>query len=238
MAAWASPEVDAPKPKWTLSVEGLSSRMPLNNVALPGRTGTRISLHELTGRGPFNTGRFTLTFAPRRHGEWRLMIQPLTLAGTGQLRSATDFGGATFATGVDTRGSYRFNSYRLTWRNTWIRTVRSHWQVGATLKVRDAEIVLAQGAQARRKRDMGVVPLLHVHGEERLSGPWSFTLDLDAAWAPQGRAEDLGVSLGFDLDPRSRITAGFRVLEGGADNKTVYTFSQFNSWTAGYVVRF
>lgn len=223
---------------WSFTVEGLSSAMPRNEVGIPGNTGTRFDFGQLTGSGRFTTGRFTLVAAPPRGGEWRLMVQPLTIRGTGELDGPVDFVNETFAPGVPTKGTYRFNSYRLTWRNTWVRNDRRHWRFGGTLKIRDAEISMRQGSLNQHKRDFGVVPLLHLYGEERLGGPWVATLDLDGAWSPMGRAIDAGLNVGYDLDRRSRITVGFRVLEGGADNNTVYTFSQFNSWTVGYTAQF
>jgi hypothetical protein len=41
-----------------------------------------------------------------------------------------------------------------------------------------------------------------------------------------------------DLGPSTRLFAGYRVLEGGADNDTVYTFSLFHYAVAGAELRF
>lgn len=224
--------------RWTLEVEGLSTGMTKNRVGIPGDNGTRFNFRELTGQGNFRSALVALTFTPERGGEWRLLVAPLEVRGTGRLRRSVRFEDATFAPGVPTRGTYRFNSYRLTWRNTWTRTERSHWRVGATLKVRDAEIALRQGALARSKTDVGLVPLLHVYGEQELGGPWSFVLDFDGAWAPQGRAIDLGLRLRHRVGPATMLTLGVRTLEGGADNPEVYNFSQFNSISLGVTTRF
>jgi hypothetical protein len=224
--------------KWRLDLEGLATQMGRNDVGLPGGGGTRFPFRQLTGRGPFSTGRATLVFAPVERTEWRLMLQPFSFSGTGRLEQATNFEGAVFAAGPDTKGTYRFNSYRLTYRNLWKEGPRSRWMVGGTLKIRDAEIALEQGGLRRSKKDLGVVPLLHVYGEEQLGGRWLLVTDLDAAWAPQGRAVDLGVQLAWQQNERTRITGGLRLLEGGADNEKVYNFSLFSSITLGVQVRF
>ncbi|MFX8731599.1 hypothetical protein ABTM48_20655, partial [Acinetobacter baumannii] len=55
----------------------------------------------------------------------------------------------TFGAGtVD--ATYQFNSYRLTYRKPW----KGGWAIGATLKVRDAEISLQQGATAATERNV------------------------------------------------------------------------------------
>lgn len=41
-----------------------------------------------------------------------------------------------------------------------------------------------------------------------------------------------------DLQPSLSLTAGYRILEGGADNDEVYTFSLFHYLVAGAAVRF
>lgn len=224
--------------RWRLDLEGLATQMGRNDVGLPGEGGTRFPFRQLTDRGPFYAGRATLVFAPVERTEWRLMLQPFSFRGTGRLEQPTSFEGAVFAAGPDTKGTYRFNSYRLTYRNLWKEGPRSRWMIGGTLKIRDAEIALEQGGLKRSKKDLGVVPLLHVYGEEKLGGRWLLVTDLDAAWAPQGRAVDLGLQLAWQQDSRTRFTGGIRVLEGGADNEKVYNFSLFTSLTLGVQVRF
>ena len=47
----------------------------------------------------------------------------------------------------------------------------------------------------------------------------------DALAAPQGRAEDVLAALTYGKSDKFRIKIGYRILEGGADNDEVYTFS-------------
>ena len=48
---------------------------------------------------------------------------------------------------------------------------------------------------------------------------------LDARTAPQGRAEDVLLALTWALSEDTESRAGYRTLEGGADNEDVYSFA-------------
>jgi hypothetical protein len=196
-----------------------------NEVAVPGDTGTRFDLDDVTGPGPFVGGRLTVDWNPwRRHG-FRLVVAPLSFTETGTLDGAVDFAGQTYAPGVRTEATYKFSTYRLTYR-FWIpHNRRWHSSVGATLLVRDANIELQQGTTRSRKTDLGFVPLIHLDTEYYLSRRWSLVADLDAAWAPQGRAIDLALKARYHIDRRWDVSVGYRTIEGGADNDSVYTFS-------------
>ena len=58
-----------------------------------------------------------------------------------------------------------------------------------------------------------------------MSDRWSTVLDADALAAPQGRAEDTAVKMICRFGGRWSATAGYRMVEGGADNDKVYTFA-------------
>lgn len=209
-----------------------------NDVAIPGDTGTRFALDDLTGAGPFPYGRVIVDvdLAPR-HG-LRALIAPLELSGTSTLAGPVTFRGAAYAAGVPTRATYRFNSYRLTYRYLLACCRDSALHVGATVKIRDAKIALRQGALSRTKYDLGVVPLLHVAFEQRLSTRLRFAADADFAAAPQGRAIDFAAKLYYDLDDRRSLAIGYRMVEGGADNDTVYTFAWFHQAVLSASFRF
>jgi hypothetical protein len=103
--------------------------------------------------------------------------------------------------------------------------------------VRDASIGLAQGGVASRKNDLGFVPLLHVDARRTLSGGWHVSFDADALAGGPGRAIDAALKLGYDLDGRWAVHAGYRTVEGGADVESVYNFAWLHygaisiSWT-------
>ncbi len=102
-------------------------------------------------------------------------------------------------------------------------------RIGATLKVRDAEIRLKQGDTESYDDDVGIVPLLYLAGSYRLSNRWTIRADLDGLAGGPGRAIDLGVALDFSIAKRWQIGAEVRVLDGGADTNDVYNFARFNS---------
>ena len=153
-------------------------------------------------------------------------------------RVVVDFRGSTFSAGQPTRATFRFNSYRLTYR--YLLGCGCDWSlhIGATAKIRDPKIELQQGALRRVKNDLGFVPLLHLAYERRLAPRWRFLADVDFAAAPQGRAIDLTAKLYYDMSSQWSIGFGYRTIEGGADNDTVYTFSWFHQAVVSAVYRF
>ena len=71
------------------------------------------------------------------------------------------------------------------------------------------------------------------------SGGWAGGLlfDADALAAPQGRAEDVLLAATWALREGLFVYAGYRTLEGGADNDEVYTFAWFHYAVAGVHLR-
>ncbi|MCU0315199.1 MAG: hypothetical protein MUC92_01260 [Fimbriimonadaceae bacterium] len=224
--------------KWTLDFEFASTTMPKNNVAIPGAGGTPFAFRSLTGEGPFTNFKAILLYEGQTGPGWRLFLAPFRISGVGRLSASTQFEGFNFAPGVDTEGIYRFNSWRVTYRNRWNVGASSDLRVGFTLKVRDAEVTVRQGSERRSKKDVGVVPLLHLAGSSQISDAFRFEFDIDGAAAPQGRAVDLALRVTYDINPNFSATLGWRTLEGGADNDTVFNFTQFNSVTLGVRYRF
>jgi len=219
---------------WRLDAEALSTKTLRSEAAIPSDA-TRFRLTDVMGRGPLFGGRVTLTHQKPGQGHaWRMLIAPYQASGFGTLNSPVSFEGTTFVAGAATRAGYKFNSYRFTYMNRW----RGNWSVGGTLKIRDAYTYLEQGGVRKTKKDLGVVPLLHVSGEEPLGGPWSLRMDLDAAWAPQGQAIDLGVYGVYRLNDEVSMYGGFRTLEGGADNSKLFSWAHFFSVSAGVSLRF
>ena len=131
----------------------------------------------------------------------------------------------------------RFDSYRLTYRYSFVRTPSFNIAAGATAKIRDAEISL-NGVETSSKTNTGFVPLLNVHIEWRPgAGPVGLFFDADALAAPQGRAEDVLLAAMWTLHEGLYLYAGYRTLEGGADNEEVYNFAWFHYAVAGVHLR-
>ncbi len=220
-----------------LEVEGAAFWQLRNDVRVPGDTGTLIALDELIGSGPYPAVRFYFTYSLAEKHQLRVLVAPLSVSGDGRLETPVDFAGTRFEPG-DVDATYRFNSYRLTYRYRFYGGDRWRWWVGFTGKIRDAKIRLEQDGLAAEKTDVGFVPLLHVAGECQLAERWLFSADLDGLAAPQGRAFDLALKLSYDLSKNWTIAGGYRMVEGGADNEEVYTFAWLNYAVVSLAYRF
>lgn len=226
------------EPRWTASLEAGAVWQGRNDARIPGDTGTKFSLADLQGRGARASGRLTLTMDEGSSNRWRLLIAPLEIRGTGELPRTVDFAGATYAGGTPTSGWYKFNSYRITYMRRFHHSDRASWYFGGTLKFRDARIALRQGSTATSDYDLGVVPLAYLSGVVGLGSGWRLNVDVDGLAAPQGRAFDVGIHAMRDLTPDWALGIGYRTLEGGADNDSVYTFAWLNYLTVRSEYRF
>lgn len=210
-----------------------------NNVQIPNNeNGTRFSLADLVGKGPLPAARLYLTWnITGKHG-LRALLAPLSFTKQGKLPYPVDFTGASFDPDVITDATYKFNSWRLTYR--YLIFERSEWNgwIGFTAKIRDAKIKLEQSTRSTEKTDLGFVPLLHLSLDYRPARKWSFIFDLDALAGGPGRAEDLSLKLSYRLNERFSISGGYRTVEGGADVEEVYNFAWFHYAVASMLYRF
>ncbi|HEX6272156.1 MAG TPA: hypothetical protein VFZ53_03930, partial [Polyangiaceae bacterium] len=161
------------------------------------------------------------------------LYAPLELTSSGRIDRDVAFDGGTYPAGTPILAVYRFDSYRLTYRFSFVRNDAWDLAAGLTGKIRDAETSL-YGADARSKTNTGFVPLLNLHAAFRPEGsPVGALLDADALVGPQGRAEDVLLALTLALRDDTELRLGYRLLEGGADNDEVYSFALFHYAVAG-----
>lgn len=217
-------------------VEGGAAWFSKNDTRIDGDTGTKFDMLDLTGDGPDSYLRYYATYEFNDRHAVRLTLAPLETEGTGQFDRDVMFVDTVFPANINTRGTYKFNTYRLTYRWTFHDSKQWEWGVGGVALVRDAKISLAQSDRRDSSDDLGVVPLLHLYGAYRLRDDVSIILDVEGAWAPQGRAVDAALKARYDFDSGWNISAGYRTLEGGADNDDVYTFAwiHYALLSAGY----
>jgi hypothetical protein len=133
-----------------------------NDVRNPGKGGTAISLSDELKTDPAPVFWVRLGY---RFGERHLvtaLYAPLQLNATGTVDRDVSFAGGTYPAGTPLLGVYRFDSYRLTYRYSFIRRAGLELAAGVTAKIRDAEVAL-YGADARVKTNTGFVPLVNVH---------------------------------------------------------------------------
>lgn len=208
-----------------LQVESGGVWFSQNDVRIPGDGGTEFDMLDLTGKGPDLFVRVYATYDFNNRHALRLTFAPLEVKGTGSLSKDVTFLGDVFAADTPTKGIYKFNTYRLTYRWSFYDRERWRWGLGAAALVRDADITLEQAGKRQSKDDLGLVPLLHLYGEYRLNDQAFVILDLEGAWSPMGRAVDAALKAQYNFDSGWYIAAGYRTLEGGADNDEVYTFA-------------
>jgi hypothetical protein len=231
------PAADA-QDRWRVDFENGAAVSGYNDVRIPGDTGTLFSFTDdlSSDTAYFWRLRADVRLAPKH--VLSALVAPLTIHSAGSFDEPVSFAGATFDPGVPVTGLYVFNSYRVTYRYEPVR--RENWMfgIGVTLKVRDAETRLETGTTAAAKTNVGVVPLVNFKLERRLGARATLQLEGDALAAPQGRAEDIFAGILVHAGKQWSIKAGYRFLEGGADNDEVYTFALVHYLAAGVVVRF
>lgn len=196
-----------------------------NDVRIPGAGGTLFSLSEELEADPgiFYRIRLFYHFNDRHHVG--ALYAPLSIHSAGQLDRDLSFEGATFPANTPLEATYQFNSYRLIYRYDFLRKKKIELGVGFTAKIRDAKIAVKGDGLAAEKTNVGFVPILHFRFLYRFAEKYALLLDGDALAAPQGRAEDVFAGLIFKASEKVDVKAGYRIVEGGADNDEVYNFA-------------
>jgi hypothetical protein len=209
-----------------------------NDVRIPGDGGTLFSLSEELETDPsaFYRIRIFYDFNPRHH--LGLLFAPLSLNATGKLDRALIFESETFPANTALDATYRFNSYRLVYRYDFLRKEKLELGIGFTAKIRDAEISVRGNGIESKKTNLGFVPIIHFRLLWNFYNRLGLLLEGDALAAPQGRAEDVIAALKYQLSDRVGLKLGYRLLEGGADNDVVYTFSLINYAVLGTIINF
>ncbi len=228
----------APPYRLALELEAGPAWQSYNDVQIPNNdTATRFSLSDAVGKGPWAAGRVYLTWHLSEASDLRALYAPLTINEPGELAGPVSFAGGDFNAG-QALATFKFNSYRLTYRHRFHEGERWSWWWGGTAKIRDARIALEQDGVIAAKDDLGFVPLLHISGEWRPAAAWRVTFDADALAGGPGRAEDVALKLSRDLGEQVRLAVGYRLVEGGADVDEVYTFTWLHYAVASVRVDF
>lgn len=199
-----------------------------SDVRIPGDTGTLFSLSEDLKADL--TPAFRMRWS-KRLGEKHnisLLIAPLHVVSKGKIDREVNFAGESFPADTDLKGTYWFNSFRLTYRYDFLQNYKNELGIGFTAKIREAGIMLEGGGQKGKKTNVGFVPIINFRYHRYLGEKWAFLLEGDALAAPQGRAEDVFVGFNYKAADWAKLKLGYRLLEGGADNDEVYNFALFH----------
>lgn len=196
-----------------------------NSVRIPGNTGTRFSLsEELTSKpSVFYRLRSSYSISDKHH--LSILFAPLSLFSSGKLDRDLNFNGETFTANSHLDSLFKFNSYRLTYRYDFIYNDNYHFGLGLTGKIRDAEISVKSNGTQSSKTNIGFVPLINFNFWWLINKDYSILVQGDALAAPQGRAEDVLLALIYNVSDEVSFDLGYRVVEGGASNDTVYNIA-------------
>jgi len=226
-------------PSFSLELELGPAWQSRNTVQIPNtETGTRFSLKDLVGSGPWAAGRVYFTWNFNRRHSLRVLAAPLSYTESGIFDETVNFAGETYEAGLPTEATYQFNSWRVGYR--WRFKDGERWKLwlGFTAKIRDAKIALSQGDTSSEDTDVGFVPLLSFAADYRFADRWHLLFDFEGLAGGPGRAFDVALKVGYDFNDRWGLTAGYRTVEGGADIEEVYNFAWFQYAVVSGVFRF
>lgn len=204
-----------------------------NDVRIPGDQGTLFSLSKELDASPGMFFRARIGYTIKSRHNISVLYAPLSLKSEGSIPRDLLFEGEVFPANSLLKGIYKFNSYRLTYRYDIVKREKLEFGLGLTAKIRDAKISLESGELYSEKTNVGFVPIVNFMLALKATEKLSFLLDGDALAAPQGRAEDILVALRYQVSSHLGLRAGYRILEGGADNDEVYNFALINYASAG-----
>lgn len=209
-----------------------------NNVRIPGDTGTKFSLKDDLTAGPnvFIRLKAGITIGSRH--TISVLYAPLKVRSEGVSDMEIDFNGIRFPASTQLDATYKFNSYRITYRYDIVKRPKFEFGLGFTAKIRDAEIALSSPGMSSSKTNVGFVPIIHFRLSWKMNERIGIVLDGDALAAPQGRAEDVLVAGTYKFSDHFLFRLGYRILEGGADNDEVYNFALIHYASTGLTYTF
>lgn len=213
---------------WSIHFETGAVWQTRNDVRIPSDTGTRFSISDIAGEGPYSFYRVEYLQNLGEKKQLRFLVAPFRFSESGVPDKDILYVDESFNAGQKTEFRYQFNSYRVSYRYLYKDSTTWRLWLGGTVKIRDADITLQQGNVKASDSDVGLVPLFNLYSDYQLNNKWRFIVDFDGLIGPQGRAIDLGLKFYYDIDKHWYMGAGYRTLEGGVDNDKVYNFAWFN----------
>ncbi len=209
-----------------------------NDVRIPGDSGTMFSLKNdlSTDVEPYIRAKIYYHFNIKHH--LSVLYAPLTIKSKGTTNTDIMYMDEVFIAGADITSMYKFNSYRFTYRYDFVRKKDFTFGLGFTAKIREALISLENSDKYAEKTNVGFVPIINFRLNWMFIEDLAFILEGDALAAPQGRAEDVSVSINYNVNEKLGLKLGYRLLEGGSDIDEVYTFALFHYAALGLLYKF
>jgi len=200
-----------------------------NDVQIPNTdAGTRFSLVDLVGKGPWPAARFYITWNINERHSLRGLLAPLVYTETGTFTGPVEFAGEYYGPEDPVDATYKFNSWRLGYRYRYLNHERLKLSVGFTAKIRDAKIGLSQGSTTSEDTDLGFVPLLYIGANWQFAGKWHLIFDFEGLAGGPGRAFDTALKFQYAINHHWGLSVAYRTVEGGADVESVYNFAWFH----------
>jgi hypothetical protein len=221
-----------------IAAEGGVVLTEYNDVRIPGDKGTLFSLKDDLNSSSKVFYRVRAGYMIKSRHFVSLLFAPLEIKVKGNVPFDIVFENKTFPANSDIDATYKFNSYRLTYRYDIVQKPKFEFGLGLTAKIRDARIALSNSSLYSEKVNVGFVPIINFRFYWNFKENFGFLLEGDALVAKQGRAEDVLIAVNHKISDQISILAGYRILEGGADNNTVYNFSMFNYLSMGLNISF
>ena len=209
-----------------------------NSASAAMQIGNRFSLKKIQGSGPSPYLRISAAYTWNEKHRVHFLYAPLKIVGNKRIDNNISFQQTIFQADGQVRALYRFDSYRVGYRYKLYDSDPWQFWIGATIKLRDANVALSQGLARANRANTGPVPLLSAYLRKSISPKWSVILDAEGLASPQGRALDAAVKLRYEFKNGSGVSAGYRTLEGGADNKKIYTFAWIHYGLIAFDYRF
>lgn len=221
-----------------LGVETGAAFTGYNDARIPGEGGDLFSLNKELKGNPFFFYRLNASYTFNKKHSLTLLYAPLQTSYTGRIDRPIYFVNSTFAANTDIEAKYKFNSYRITYRYDFVLNPKIEFGLGLTAKIRDAKVALTSGSLQESSSNVGFVPIINFRLFWHCSDKLGVLFQGDALAAPQGRAEDVLIAANYTLSEQIQLYAGYRLLEGGGDSKSVYSFANFNYASIGFTYTF
>lgn len=218
---------------WRADVEIGAVFSGYNDIRVPNDGGTKISLSRELDTDPAFFYRFKAGYAFGEKHAVGVLVAPLRLKAGGSVPRVVFFDGVEIPADAPIDATYRFDSYRVSYRYNFVRRDTFTFGLGLTAKIRDAAITLKSGAAEGETTNTGFVPLLNFGLAWTFADRWTLLVDGDALAAPQGRAEDVLAAVQYRVNENFLLKSGYRMLEGGADAEEVYSFAMLHYAVVG-----
>ncbi len=209
-----------------------------NDVRIPVNKGTLFSLKDDLIPKTELFYRIRLNYTIKSRHTISLLYAPLEIKSEGSVANDIFFEGVLFPAHAQLNGTYKFNSYRLTYRYDIVNKPNLVFGIGLTAKIRDAKIALSAPTLTSEKANVGFVPIINFRLLWNIDNKLGLLLEGDALAAPRGRAEDVLLAATYKFSDRYGIHLGYRILEGGSDGSKVYGFALFHYASVGFTFAF